>query len=132
MTATPAIPPQNLVSDSVRANIVDTLARYCPEVRALDLCGARRRDVARLLSEIVGEEVTTAQLYHWDCGIPVPVKWLKPLHKIAWHAHHIGMETLLALARDKPHLIRTIGFRRFSQRLTEARNILLLSDAPKA
>jgi hypothetical protein len=113
------------LSNTLKAQIVGKLARYCIELHTLDLIGVRRKDVARLLSEATGTEVNTARLHHWDCGAPVPEQFRFPLHRLAWHAHDLGMETLLEVGREHPDLVATVGFRRFLKRLATVRELLL-------
>ena len=118
------------LSSAITSAITPT-RRFVAELVALDLCGAPRKEVARLLSDALGKKITPADLRDWQEGLPIP-KHVRPvLRRIAEYVVICATEVLINAAKDDHTVCMTVGWRRFSQRIREARELLRLTeDAP--
>lgn len=117
---------ENSFRSALKALIAQDARRYSTELRALDLVGAPRRKVARLLSDATGERVTLTQLQDWARGESIPDRFAAPLRQLAEWGVVQAMEVLVESTHDQPHIVLTIGWRRSSQRIREAGELLRL------
>jgi hypothetical protein len=118
------------LSSAIRSQINPT-RRYVAELVALDLVAAPPKEVCRLLTEATSQKVTPNDLRDWQQGMPIPKRVRLVLRRIAEFGVIAATEELINAAKDDHRVCYTVGWRRFSQRIREARELLRLTkDAP--